>query len=131
MAVFDGTDGVRQSCLCAIRIIENAKADTESFGLSQLGIGIHYGRAVIGNIGSHEHLDYSVIGTTVNIAARLCGHAEPMSIVVSKAVRDSVSTDHRLSFPSERQVIIRGLKRPVTIYGLSSAFSTLPQAVGY
>jgi len=122
MAVFDGIHGVRQSCLCAIRIIENAKADIQSAGLTPLGIGIHCGPAVIGNIGSQEHLDYSVIGTTVNLAARLCGHAEPMSIIVSKAIRDSARADHRFSFQSERQVPIRGLKQPVTVYALSSTF---------
>ena len=49
-----------------------------------------YLRAVIGNIGSPEHLDYSAIGTSVNLAARLCGRAEAMSIVVSKALLPSI-----------------------------------------
>src|SRR2546422_4288734 len=98
MAVFDGKDYVRQGCLCALRIMQSArKSDgTGEQRIRQLGIGIHAGRVVIGNIGSPEHLDYSVIGTTVNLAARLCGHAEPMSIVVSSAVRDAVPNDLQL-----------------------------------
>ena len=120
MAVFDGPDRVRQSCLCAIRIIEKANVETEHRAMGQLAIGIHSGRAVIGNIGSPEHLDYSVIGTSVNLAARLCGHAEPMSIIVSKAVRDAVSGDSTFDFHSERQVTIRGLKQAVTVYGLAA-----------
>ena len=35
---------------------------------SSLGIGIHAGTALVGNIGSDKHLDYSVIGETVNLA---------------------------------------------------------------
>lgn len=82
------------------------------------GIGIHVGRAVIGNIGSPEHLDYSAIGTSVTLAARLCGQAEAMSIVVSKAVRDAVPHDARLMFHSEREVPIRGIKGSVTAFRL-------------
>jgi adenylate cyclase len=74
---------------------------------------------VIGNIGSPEHLDYSAIGSAVNLAARLCGQAQAMSIVVSKAVRDTVVDDSRLSFNAERRVRIRGIKEPVTVYTLS------------
>ncbi len=122
MAVFDGEDRVRESCLCALSLIENARAhaETGSEKIRQLGIGIHSGRVVVGNIGSPEHLDYSVIGTTVNLAARLCGHAQPMSIVVSKAVHDLAADDPRFLFSDERDVILRGLKQPVQVYTLSA-----------
>ena len=121
MAVFDGPERVRQSCNCALRIIEKANARMNYPGIGPLGIGINSGRATIGNIGSPEHLDYSVIGATVNLAARLCGHAQPMSIVVSKTVRDVAMEDPSFVFHSERQVPIRGLRRPVTVYELTSA----------
>ena len=66
--------------------------------IRRFGIGIHTGRAIIGNIGSPEHLDYSAIGNAVNLAARLCGQAEATSIVVSKAVRDAVQAMRALCF---------------------------------
>ncbi len=121
MAIFDGPDMVLQSCLCALRILDSVQlrnADA-SDTIRSLGIGIHTGRAVIGNIGSPEHLDYSAIGNAVNLAARLCGQAEALSIVVSKAVRDAVANDERLYFHSERSVSIRGVREPVTVYALS------------
>jgi class 3 adenylate cyclase len=123
MAIFDGPEMVLQSCLCALEIVDVAR-DQHLAGLQEIrrfGIGIHTGRAVIGNIGSPEHLDYSAIGTTVNVAARLCGQAEATSIVVSKAVRDAVGGDKRFKFNSERQVPIRGMKGPVTVYTLTRA----------
>jgi len=121
MSVFDGPDMVLQSCLCALSILESArtKGSVGSEEIRRLGIGIHTGRAVVGNIGSPEHLDYSAIGSTVNLAARLCGQAEATSIAVSKAVRDSIGDDPRLNFHSERQVAIRGFKDPVTVFTLS------------
>jgi adenylate cyclase len=121
MAVFDGPGMVLQSCLCALSMVESAqiKDSVRSEEMRRFGIGIHTGRAVVGNIGSPEHLDYSAIGSTVNLAARLCGQAEATSIAVSKAVHDACSDDPRLNFHSERSVNIRGLKEPVTVYTLS------------
>jgi adenylate cyclase len=121
MAIFDGPEMVVRSCLCALSILDIAGVK-RSGGLEEIrrfGIGIHTGRAVIGNIGSPEHLDYSAIGSTVNLAARLCGQADATSIVVSKAVRDAAVVDKRLRFHSERQVPIRGIKGPITVYTLS------------
>jgi len=121
MAIFEGPDMVIQSCLCALRILETARLKdvVVNSPMNGFGIGIHTGRAVIGNIGSPEHLDYSAIGSAVNLAARLCGEAQAMSIVVSKAVRDIVAGDERLAFRSERHVPIRGIKDPVTVFTLS------------
>jgi adenylate cyclase len=121
MAIFDGPGMVSQSCLCALSMLESAsmKDSVRSEEMRRFGIGIHVGRAVVGNIGSPEHLDYSAIGSTVNLAARLCGQAEATSIVVSKAVRDAAADDPRLRFDAERKVSIRGFKEPVTIYTLA------------
>jgi adenylate cyclase len=118
MAIFDSDKMVLESCLCALDIIEQGKTRSGSSSLP-LGIGIHRGRATIGNIGSPEHLDYSAIGTAVNLAARLCGQAAPGSIAVSKAVHDAVAGDPRLRFHSERRVSIKGLKDPITVFSLS------------
>ncbi len=125
MAIFDGPEMVLQSCLCALRIVESSHRviPEESQGLWQSGIGIHTGRVVIGNIGTTDHLDYSAIGTTVNLAARLCGQAKATSIVVSKAVRDAAIGDPRVHFHSERQADIRGIREPLTVYTLSERVS--------
>jgi adenylate cyclase len=121
MAIFDGPDMVAQSCLCALDILDSAGVRNAAIAedIRRFGIGIHTGRAVIGNIGSPDHLDYSAIGNAVNLAARLCGQAEATSVIVSKAVRDAVGADERLRFHSERRVPIRGMKEPVTVYTLS------------
>jgi Adenylate cyclase, family 3 (some proteins contain HAMP domain) len=121
MAVFDGPGMELNSCLCALDILDGTRSNIAPNGHCRmpLGIGIHSGPALIGNIGKGEHLDYSVIGNTVNLAARLCGYAEPMSIIVSKAVRDTVCDDPRLCFSGEHPVDIRGMKKPITLYQLT------------
>ncbi len=122
MAVFDGEGMARKCCLCALDILERSKdlAGVTGPGAIRFGIGIHQGYAMIGNLGSSEHLDYTIVGKAVNLAARLCGLAN-QSIVVSNAVRDAVGPAPELGFESERPAAVRGFKDPVTVYDLQRA----------
>jgi len=120
MAVFDRDDMVVKACLCALDMLEASRKNlaTEGLRIHQMGIGIHRGDAVIGNLGSSKHLDYTLVGKTVNLAARLCSMADSLSIVVSRAVRDALATDRRFVFANERRVAVRGFKEPISVYGL-------------
>jgi adenylate cyclase len=117
MAIFEGPDMAHRACLCALDIIQHAHnlISTEANLLFAVGCGINQGPAVIGNIGSPEHLDYSVVGETVNLASRLCDLAEPMSIVVSEGVCTGIGTHPRLHFSESRQVEVKGFAQAVAI----------------
>jgi adenylate cyclase len=122
MAVFDGNNMVEQCCLCAVSIMEETTRSNPSAGEKfPIGIGIHTGRVVIGNIGSETHLDHSAVGTNVNLAARLCGYAQPEAIIVSDAVREIMMNKAGLEFVDPREVQVRGVSNLVKIYRLVSA----------
>lgn len=53
-----------------------------------LGVGIHSGPAIVGNVGSEQFLTFTAVGDTVNVAARIQHLAEPGSLVVSAPVWD-------------------------------------------
>jgi class 3 adenylate cyclase len=121
MAVFDGEAMVRKACVCALDMLDASRRHLASEGLRihQMGIGIHVGDAVIGNLGSDRHLDYTLVGKTVNLAARLCSMADRLSIVVSQAVRKALGDDTAgLAFGEERRVCVRGFKDPIPVYDL-------------
>lgn len=80
----------------------------------QIGIGLNYGEAFAGNIGSERRLEYTVIGDTVNVASRLCSKAGKGEILVSEEFRTALKTPPRMQ-PLE-PMELKGKSQPVPVY---------------
>ncbi len=68
----------------------NERLAAENLPPIQIGIGINTGSAIVGYIGSETRLDYTAIGDTINIAARLENIAQPGQIVISENTMQSL-----------------------------------------
>jgi len=85
--------------------------DIEAF---EIGIGIHTGEVIAGNIGNIKRMEYTVVSTAVNLASRLESIAEPRQIIISKdtyaLVKDQVCAK---KLPA---VQLKNIRNPVDIY---------------
>lgn len=78
MAVFDGPKKELDACRASMQIREAMQAireerETKNLSVVSIGIGIHSGEVVFGSVGAQERMDFTSIGDTVNLAARLEG----------------------------------------------------------
>lgn len=85
----------------------------EKFGRTiHFGVGVHCGKAVVGNIGPKIRMDYTAIGDTVNTAARLESNAKPKQILISKDVYDKL----------EGRIVADSLGTEIKLKGKSEGF---------
>jgi adenylate cyclase len=92
----------------------NARWRREGRPELSIGIGLNFGEAFAGNIGSERRLEFTVIGDTVNTASRLCSAAEGGEILLSEEFRSAL---HDMPALEERAPIeLKGKSQRTALY---------------
>jgi class 3 adenylate cyclase/tetratricopeptide (TPR) repeat protein len=122
MAVFGAPvteeDHVRRALLAALairRAVSSGDSDREGLDLL-VRIGVHTGPVVFGPVADRLRMDYTVIGDTANVAARLQGAAEPGTILISEATR--LLSQGYTRVEQVGPLTLKGKAEPLTAYRL-------------
>ena len=121
MAIFEGAEADLNAARSAVEIQRYCQSLNWARGKTgqkqlHIGIGLNSGEVIMGNMGSVEQMDYTVIGDNVNIAARLCSIALPGQIVISKVIADQIA--EKASIERLEPVTLKGKAIPLDIYSV-------------
>jgi adenylate cyclase len=78
-------------------------------------IVINTGQIYLGSLGNEFFKDYTVIGNTVNIAARLCGLADKLQVLFTENTLTSLSQE-KFIFQSIGKKMLKGLSKPIEVF---------------
>jgi adenylate cyclase len=122
---FDHVERACRAALSAKAASDALNTQFEAEGLPPFAVrlGIHFGDAVVGNVGSAERMNYTALGNSVNLAARLEGLNKEYgtTILVSEAVRKRVENCFR--FEAIASVIAKGMTTETRVYELVEALA--------
>ena len=128
-------DHVERACRAALSArvaseILNRQFEAEGLPCYVTRFGIHVGDAVVGNVGSAERMDYTVLGSSVNLAARLeaLNKEYGTTILVSDTVRERV--EHCFRFEDIAAVTAKGMTTETRVHELVGSLPTCRQGSG-
>jgi adenylate cyclase len=100
-------------------LVEGWNAERAAQGLPpvRIRVGINSGPAVAGNVGTEKRVDYTVLGSSVNIASRLeSGVAKPGQVVISQNTYDMVGSEFTVE--SLGEFPLKGLTQKMPVYAV-------------
>ena len=112
-------DDPERAILAGMRILEKTGPFRSQFmaesGMSfDFRVGINTGLAVVGEVGSEEHLEYTAMGDAVNVAARMEQTAAPGTVQISEATYQMVA--NLFEVESLGSIDVKGREKPVASY---------------
>lgn len=128
LAIFPVTDSAAAACARALRAAERAFAAMDALNEARaaagqprlaIGLALHLGEVVFGNIGARKRLDFTVIGAAVNEACRMESMCKELGtpLVVSERFAGEVDPSALVPLGAHR---LRGVAEPVRLFTLAS-----------
>jgi len=99
----------------------NVQLQAEGLPQINIGIGINTGDALVGNMGSEQRFDYSVIGDAVNLASRLESSSKTLkkTIVIGEDTRHTIETMYRFEYIDS--ITVKGKTESIKVYTITSS----------
>lgn len=121
-----GNDALR-AVACALemqRMLSKLNQANSKINLPRLemGVGINTGEAVVGNIGSKKRMQYSAIGSSVNLSARIQELSLGGQILITESTYNEVNNDIQIN--GHLRVKVKGIQSPITIYDVARLITT-------
>lgn len=125
-------DSVCSAVSCAIAMMKEVEAWNQTrmelkLPPIEIGIGIHTGNVVAGNVGAENRLNYTVLGANVNLAARLCSAAEEKQILTSEDTLNSTHVKELVDFHELAPMTLKGFSKPIKIFEIFEKKSQAPK----
>ncbi len=107
------TRGEKEDALSCVKMAIEMQSRAKERGI-QIRIGVSSGECTVGNFGSDDRMDYTIIGKEVNLAARLEKSSDPGRILISdgayQLVKDEIPCEAR------GEIQVRGIDRNIMTY---------------
>ena len=94
----------------------NTKLLTEGLPQINIGIGINTGEALVGNMGSEQRFDYSVIGDAVNLASRLESSSKTLGKTLVIGEETMKTIENKFSFEYIDSIMVKGKSEKIKVY---------------
>ncbi|XSC43941.1 cache domain-containing protein [Bradyrhizobium sp. RDT10] len=122
----DDPDHTINACEAVLTCLRKNDELNESFGsegwpLYETRFGLHVGDAVVGNVGSSERMNYTALGATINLAARLEGLNKNYGTRVLASAAVKARAEHRFVFRTIDRITPKGFAEAVAIHELRCA----------
>src|SRR5215470_6111024 len=120
-------DDAERAVACALAMqlrMADINAPHRQAGLPdiEMGIGIHTGEVVVGNIGSQQRTKYGVVGSAVNLTGRIESYTTGGQILISPTTYAEMAA--LLTVSHQMTVVPKGVAAPITLYAVSGIRGT-------
>ncbi|MCZ6873486.1 MAG: response regulator, partial [bacterium] len=122
-------DDAPRAIACAVAMqlaMQSVNQQNQRDGLPEveMGIGIHTGNVVVGNIGSDKRAKYGVVGSSVNLTGRIESYTVGGQILISDSTRQAVGPMLRIA--EQMAIETKGVEQPITLHdvrGIDGTFN--------
>jgi len=107
--------GIEQDAIKCVEMASEMLSKSEKLRIA-IRVGISSGMCTVGNFGSEDRMDYSIIGKEVNVASRLESYSEPKSILISESTYELIRDHFQCTLKGN--VDMKGIDRKINTYSV-------------